>query len=183
MLSKVLSHYSRFEESRIDDTRGFTPMSIDPEYLCTSSITTPMAFLLDPDVSTADVYTTLTPTLWIEHDQVTVQWEKGDLEFFPVEIASQYKLMMGITAPPATGDAASETTELTTSATIPIRTTAPVLATSVPQPTASNSRPLGLPLLTSDTQSWVKPTDGGEFWGEIVCHLIFALILIDVRMR
>ncbi|KAI0536402.1 hypothetical protein GGR58DRAFT_514630 [Xylaria digitata] len=181
---EIVGHtFDIHDKPGIDGTRGFTPMSIDPEYLCTSSITTPMAFLLDPDVSTADVYTTLTPTLWIEHDQVTVQWEVSDLQLFPVGVASQYKLMMGITAPPATDDAASKTTELTASATKPIQTTAPVLATPTPQPTASDSRPLSLPLLISETQSWAKPTDSGGFAGKIVCHLIFALILIDMRMR
>ncbi|KAK7744392.1 hypothetical protein SLS62_010182 [Diatrype stigma] len=45
-----------------------------------------MAFLLDPNISTADVYTTLSH-LWIEHDQVTVQWEKTDLRVLPEDVA------------------------------------------------------------------------------------------------
>ncbi|KAI1288636.1 hypothetical protein F5Y03DRAFT_86836 [Xylaria venustula] len=90
---------------------GFSTVSWDPEYLCTSSITSPMAFLLDPNISTADVYTTLAPELYIEHDQVTVQWEPTDLKHFPVDVASQYRIMMGITAQPLTVSAASETEE------------------------------------------------------------------------
>ncbi|KAK5636281.1 hypothetical protein RRF57_011993 [Xylaria bambusicola] len=72
---------------------GFSTMPDDSEYLCTSSITTPMAFLLDPDISTADTYTTMAPE-WIMHDQVTVQWEESDLESFPSGVAAQYKYMM-----------------------------------------------------------------------------------------
>ncbi|TGJ83774.1 hypothetical protein E0Z10_g4986 [Xylaria hypoxylon] len=183
---QIVKHtFDIHDESGIDDTRGFTPMSIDPEYLCTSSITSPMAFLLDPDVSTADVYTTLTPGLWIEHDQVTVQWELSDLELFPANVASQYKLMMDITAPPATDDTASETTEWTasqTSATTAIPTPVPTLATPISRPTTSNSRTSSLPLLGSETESRVKPTNDGELGG-IVCRIIFALILFNMRMR
>ncbi|KAI0104005.1 hypothetical protein GGR51DRAFT_523150 [Nemania sp. FL0031] len=90
-----------------DDTSGFSPLPIDDEYLCTSAITTPMAFLLDPDIATADVYTTLPPELWIEHDQVTVQWEPDDLKLFPASVIPQYELMMGITPPPSTESVAS----------------------------------------------------------------------------
>ncbi|KAI1366878.1 hypothetical protein F5Y08DRAFT_300320 [Xylaria arbuscula] len=75
---------------------GFSPMSGDAEYLCTSALTKPMAFLVDPDISTADVYTTLAPELSIVHDQITVQWEHSDLGQFPVNVASQYKFMMGV---------------------------------------------------------------------------------------
>ncbi|KAI0515058.1 hypothetical protein F5B22DRAFT_199883 [Xylaria bambusicola] len=74
---------------------GFSPLSDDSDYLCTSSVTTPMAFLLDPNITTADVYTTLAPE-WIMHDQVTVQWEQSDLEHFPSGVASQYKYMMDL---------------------------------------------------------------------------------------
>ncbi|KAI0390349.1 hypothetical protein F5Y17DRAFT_70406 [Xylariaceae sp. FL0594] len=84
------------------DNSGFAPLSIDPEYMCTSNITSPMTFLLDPNISTTDIYTTLTPPaaptsepLWIVHDQITVQWQKSDLKLFPEEVASQYARIMG----------------------------------------------------------------------------------------
>ncbi|KAJ2993878.1 hypothetical protein NUW58_g1705 [Xylaria curta] len=96
-------------EPAIDDASGFSPVSTDSGYLCTSAITSPMAFLLDPNISTADVYTTLEPELWIEHDQVTVEWEPTDLGRLPARVASQYAVMMGITTPPATDDGATET--------------------------------------------------------------------------
>ncbi|KAH8666447.1 hypothetical protein BX600DRAFT_461794 [Xylariales sp. PMI_506] len=78
---------------------GFSPMEINPKYFCTSSVTTPMAFLIDPSISTADVYTTLS-NLWIEHDQITVQWEESDLVLFPSNVALQYASIMGVQAPP-----------------------------------------------------------------------------------
>ncbi|KAI1122356.1 hypothetical protein F5Y10DRAFT_254177 [Nemania abortiva] len=126
MLPKVRGHYRSYYDPIIDDASGFSPMSIDDEYFCTSAITTPMAFLLDPNISTADIYTTLPPELWIEHDQVTVQWEPSDLELFPVGVASQYEIMMGITEPPSTEDAVTRTTQFVASpATAPPLTMAP----------------------------------------------------------
>ncbi|KAI1810856.1 hypothetical protein GGS20DRAFT_589134 [Poronia punctata] len=92
-------------------SHGFSPMSLEPEFLCTSTITSPMSFLLDPNISTTDLYTTIappeppTPPLWIEHDQITVQWERGDLDLFPEAIASQYSKIMGIADSDSTGDA------------------------------------------------------------------------------
>ncbi|KAI0871726.1 hypothetical protein GGS24DRAFT_491989 [Hypoxylon argillaceum] len=128
---------------------GFSPPSIDDEYLCTSAITAPMAFLLDPNISTTDVYTTLPPELWIEHDQLTVQWEPSDLALFPLGVASQYELMMGITAPPSTEDAATGTTEF-----IAASTTAPKLtpgaATSASWPASFNT--------TATTTSGAEPS-------------------------
>ncbi|KAK8046618.1 hypothetical protein PG996_014682 [Apiospora saccharicola] len=47
---------------------GFSTAELDPQFICTSSVTTPMAFLLDPNISTADIYTTLSDVS-IEHDQ------------------------------------------------------------------------------------------------------------------
>lgn len=120
MLPKVCVPQSGSRQPITDACSGFSPPSIDDEYLCTSAITAPMAFLLDPNISTTDVYTTLPPELWIEHDQLTVQWEPSDLELFPLGAASQYELMMGITAPPSTEDAATGTTEF-----IAASTTAP----------------------------------------------------------
>ncbi|KAK8002963.1 xylose isomerase-like protein [Apiospora arundinis] len=73
---------------------GFSTAEVDPQWICTSSVTTPMPFLLDPNISTADIYTTLS-NIWIEHDQVTVQWEEKDLEMFPSSVATHYASIMG----------------------------------------------------------------------------------------
>ena len=73
-----------------------------------------MAFLLDPNISTADVYTTLAPDLWVVHDQVTVQWKHSDLDLFPVNVASQYKFMMDIAAQALTENTASKTKDSAT---------------------------------------------------------------------
>ncbi|KAK8136485.1 hypothetical protein PG984_004425 [Apiospora sp. TS-2023a] len=73
---------------------GFSTAELDPQYICTSSVTTPMAFLLDPNISTADIYTTLSDVS-IEHDQVTVQWEEKDLALFPSSVAAHYASIMG----------------------------------------------------------------------------------------
>ncbi|RWA06821.1 hypothetical protein EKO27_g8290 [Xylaria grammica] len=135
---------------------GFSPMPVDPEYLCTSSITSPMAFLLDPNVSTADVYTTLAPEIWIEHDQMTVEWQPSDLSLLPVNVASQYQLMMGITAPPSTTDAATMTTAPAvsgTSAKTQKRTSRTVLTMLIPGTKRSHFRNS-----TSQTQSQVDIT-------------------------
>ncbi|KAI0592938.1 hypothetical protein F4775DRAFT_580142 [Biscogniauxia sp. FL1348] len=60
-----------------------------------------MAFLLEPNISTADIYTTLsTRSLMLEHDQMTVQWESTDLPKFPSEVAKSYASMMGIEITP-----------------------------------------------------------------------------------
>ncbi|KAI1636847.1 hypothetical protein F4809DRAFT_607363 [Biscogniauxia mediterranea] len=76
---------------------GFATVDFEPRFLCTSVISTPMAFLLDPNISTADIYTTLsTSSLMLEHDQMTVQWEGTDLPNFPSEVAESYASMMGI---------------------------------------------------------------------------------------
>ncbi|RYP25012.1 hypothetical protein DL765_000240 [Monosporascus sp. GIB2] len=79
---------------------GFSPVPLNPEWICTSTVTTPMSFLLDPNISTADVYTVLSD-LWIEHDQMTVLWESSDLCVLPKEVASQYAdIMQGTPGPP-----------------------------------------------------------------------------------
>ncbi|KAK6834464.1 hypothetical protein PG987_009158 [Apiospora arundinis] len=81
------------EYSRVSHS-GFSTAEVDPQWICTSSVTTPMPFLLDPNISTADIYTTLS-NLWIEHDQVTVQWEEKDLSMFPSSVATHYASIMG----------------------------------------------------------------------------------------
>ncbi|KAI1486526.1 hypothetical protein F5X96DRAFT_673589 [Biscogniauxia mediterranea] len=82
---------------------GFATVDFEPRFLCTSVISTPMAFLLDPNISTADIYTTLsTSSLMLEHDQMTVQWERTDLPNLPSEVAESYASMMGIAFTPTT---------------------------------------------------------------------------------
>ncbi|KAI0887794.1 uncharacterized protein GGS22DRAFT_89202 [Annulohypoxylon maeteangense] len=71
---------------------GFTGM---PEYFCNSMVSTPMAFLLQPNISTADIYTTLS-NMWIGHDQITIAWQETDLELLPKEVATKYASIMGI---------------------------------------------------------------------------------------
>ncbi|KAI1338867.1 hypothetical protein F5Y15DRAFT_416630 [Xylariaceae sp. FL0016] len=85
---------------------GFATIAADPEYICTSIVTTPMVFLLIPNISTADVYTTLSTSLSIQHDMLTVQWEQSDLNVFPREVATHYASMMGImlSSPAPTAD-------------------------------------------------------------------------------
>ncbi|KAI0477592.1 hypothetical protein GGR56DRAFT_637960 [Xylariaceae sp. FL0804] len=55
-----------------------------------------MAFLLDPNISTTDIWTTLTADLYIEHDMLTVQWAHSDLEVLPRRIATSYASIMGV---------------------------------------------------------------------------------------
>ncbi|KAI1801362.1 hypothetical protein F4811DRAFT_564084 [Daldinia bambusicola] len=71
---------------------GFSAMS---NYFCTSTVTTPMAFLLLPNISTTDIYTTLSD-MWIEHGQIGIEWQEGDLENFPKDIITDYESIMGI---------------------------------------------------------------------------------------
>ncbi|KAI0405039.1 hypothetical protein F4802DRAFT_564002 [Xylaria palmicola] len=120
---------------------GFAPMSVDSGYLCTSAITSPMAFLLDPNISTADVYTTLPPELWIEHDQMTVQWESTDLDVLPTGVASQYKMMMGVTAAPQTTDHVVAEKTAPGSPSVSITTTKPKPTTSIAWITPGYSHP------------------------------------------
>lgn len=65
-------------------------------YFCTSTVTRPMAFLLVANISTTDIYTTLS-NIQIEHDQMTVAWQEADLKNLPKEIAMRYASIMGIT--------------------------------------------------------------------------------------
>ncbi|KAI0466571.1 hypothetical protein F4859DRAFT_497231 [Xylaria cf. heliscus] len=131
---------------------GFSPMSVDSGYLCTSIITSPMAFLLDPNITTADIYTTLPPELRIEHDQVTVQWEPTGLALFPIVVSSQYARLMGITAPPSTDNVATETIGVLSScAGTPKLTAAPM--TPIIWPT-----PLPKPIITIPTSQLSTPS-------------------------
>ncbi|KAI0906038.1 hypothetical protein F4823DRAFT_631951 [Ustulina deusta] len=182
---QIVKHtFDIHDEPGIDHVSGFSPMSIDPQYMCTSTITSPMPFLLDPEISTADVYTTLAPELWIEHDQVTVQWEPSDLKLFPVGVASQYKLMMGITAQPSTDNAVSPTAESVMATTPPTSTPVPAPApalttTSVLWPTTTTSQTSTSSISTSETQSQVTPTNNGRLH-DISGSVILAVILFAV---
>ncbi|KAI1424643.1 hypothetical protein F5Y12DRAFT_432032 [Xylaria sp. FL1777] len=161
---------------------GFSLMSVDPEYLCTSTITTPMAFLLDPDISTADIYTTLAPELWIEHDQVIVQWEPSDLELLPVGVASQYRLMMGITVQPSAVNPSSETIDsVATSMITSSLTLTPASDTLLVWPTTLSSQTSTLSTSTSKTQTQVTTTneDGLD---EIIDSVVLAIILFAMAI-
>ncbi|KAI1111327.1 hypothetical protein F5Y14DRAFT_454201 [Nemania sp. NC0429] len=153
---------------------GFSPLSVEDEYLCTSAITTPMAFLLDPNISTADVYTTLPPELWIEHDQVTVQWEPSDLELFPVGVASQYALMMGITAPPSTETATETTGIIASSPTMSGLTLTPGTSVSWSVPTTSGTAISEIPLPTKN-ESQPTRSNGGVLKG--LCGSAFVITI------
>ncbi|KAH9990075.1 hypothetical protein F4779DRAFT_637978 [Xylariaceae sp. FL0662B] len=122
---------------------GFSTMDIDPHWFCTSAVTTPMAFLLDPNISTADIYTTLSSSsgLWIEHDQMTIQWEETDLRIFPMQIASHYASIMGVafTGAPVETTASTTSSAATSSASVPgtnSNPTVPPSATPPPVPSA-----------------------------------------------
>ncbi|KAI0812885.1 hypothetical protein GGR55DRAFT_587198 [Xylaria sp. FL0064] len=155
---------------------GFSPMSFDPGYLCTSTITDSMAFLLDPNISTADVYTTLAPGLMIEHDQVTVQWEANDLKHFPAGVASQYKVMMGITAPPSTMTADSETAD---SATSPANTNRPTLGPE-PEPAPKTSVRWGTNTFgsTPESQTGITPTTTND--GTLLKRIWSAVFVVTL---
>ncbi|OTA62235.1 hypothetical protein K449DRAFT_433891 [Hypoxylon sp. EC38] len=96
-------------------------------YFCTSSVTTPMGFLLLPNITTADIYTIMS-NMWVEHDQITVAWQETDLDLFPEEVAAKYASIMGIAFTPTTIESSSTRTHTIsaserTSNTIPTSTT------------------------------------------------------------
>ncbi|KAI0851145.1 hypothetical protein F5Y00DRAFT_230439, partial [Daldinia vernicosa] len=121
---------------------GFSDMS---GYFCTSTVTTPMAFLLLPNITTTDIYTTLSD-MWIEHEQMTVEWQETDLKNFPQEIITDYKSIMGITLATITdksststvtthsvsGRTSSTVATSTSTTTVPILTVIPIDDTSEP---------------------------------------------------
>lgn len=181
MLPKVCAVHNSPQRVVIDDGSGFSPLSIDDEYLCTSAITTPMAFLLDPNISTADIYTTLPPELWIEHDQVTVQWEPSDLELFPVGVASQYALMMGITAPPSM-ETATETIEVgASSPTTSGLTLTSGTSVSWSVPTTSGTATSEIPISAEENESQLTRSNGGILPG--LCGSAFVItILVGIVM-
>jgi hypothetical protein len=143
MVSRGLN---RFQKTNDIHNSGFSPLSINPEYLCTSNITSPMTFLLDPNISTTDVYTTLAPPvasaselLWVVHDQITVQWEQSDLQLFPEDVASQYACIMGITElPTSIGGTMSSGTRATTQAS-PADTRTPLTPSTLTSETVAST--------------------------------------------
>ncbi|XDG05659.1 hypothetical protein ABKA04_005274 [Annulohypoxylon sp. FPYF3050] len=69
-------------------------------------VSTPMAFLLLPNISTADIYTTLS-NMWIGHDQITIGWQETDLKILPAEVATNYASIMGISLASTTRESSS----------------------------------------------------------------------------
>ncbi|KAI1097381.1 hypothetical protein F4804DRAFT_175101 [Jackrogersella minutella] len=156
---------------------GFSDMS---GYYCTSTVTTPMAFLLLPNITTTDIYTTLS-NMWIEHDQMAVAWQETDLKILPEEIVTRYASIMGITLTtttfesPATTHTASAATEGTSST---IATTTPTDTVVVIPVTDS---PTGLTTGTAETLTASSTTSSdaghqGSRW--IVAPLITCLVVL-----
>ncbi|OTB10770.1 hypothetical protein K445DRAFT_237991 [Daldinia sp. EC12] len=134
---------------------GFSAMS---QYFCTSTVTTPMAFLLLPNITTTDIYTTLS-NMWIEHGQIDVEWQETDLKNFPKDIITDYESIMGIALSTTATEESSISTTTThsvsarTSATVAIVTmgsTAPGLTVIPIEPTDTTSETTGT-LSTSST--------------------------------
>ncbi|KAI1175637.1 hypothetical protein F4777DRAFT_319547 [Nemania sp. FL0916] len=165
---------------------GFSRLWGDGDYLCTSSITAPMAFLLDPNISTADVYTTLPPELFIEHDQLTVVWEPTDLEHFPIGVASQYAVLMGITAlPSATSNTASEAavvavSSVTTPTITSISSTTKVVWATRSTSTASNTTSSEPQSSTPSSEAWSMHTSGGLWRNRNLLVSLASLLVITV---
>ncbi|KAI0184961.1 hypothetical protein EV127DRAFT_503937 [Xylaria flabelliformis] len=180
MLSEVHEVSQALKKTTVNIVSGFSPAGIDSGFLCTSSITTLMAFLLDPNISTADVYTTLPPKLWIEHDQMTVQWEPTDLELFPVAVASQYARLMGITAPPSTDNVATETATkvLSSSTRTPKLTAAPTVTSSTPNTVTTTPEPQSSP---SGGDLHVTPTNNST-QRDINRSVLFVFLLVGTIM-
>lgn len=124
-------------------------------YFCTSTVTTPMAFVLQANISTADVYTTLSD-LWIEHDQMTVAWQETDLNDLPPEIRSQYGAIMGLSVTTSTeSSTTSQSTQAATgrvTSTIAIATSTTDSASGVPS-SGSGFLPESTPTSTYSTDA------------------------------
>ncbi|KAK8065904.1 hypothetical protein PG997_012651 [Apiospora hydei] len=141
---------------------GFSTADIDPQWICTSSVTTPMPFLLDPNISTADIYTTLSD-VWIEHDQVTVQWEEKDLIKFPASVAAHYASIMGKPAPPqntntgTTSSASSPPAPASPASSTEPAITATPSATAVESSSSSNPSSLTTRTASSNGSARARP--------------------------
>lgn len=122
-----------------------------------------MSFLIDPDVSTADIYTTLPPNqqLYVEHDQVTVQWEASDLALFPEHVASAYAVMMGVTPAPPRLTGPASIIDTAAEAAAAGETTTPSSSSSSAEDTSSSTKtsvfwPTGTQTMSSQTD--LQPT-------------------------
>ncbi|KAI1402777.1 hypothetical protein F4819DRAFT_453343 [Hypoxylon fuscum] len=171
---------------------GFSDMD---GYFCTSTVTTLMAFLLEADVSTTDIYTTLSD-LWIEHDQLTVGWQESDLKAFPKEVGQRYASIMGITlattsesststtAQKATQAASVSTTSAMATSTSTPTTMSPQVATSTPTETATVVPITDSTSTTTSNHPSSQPTtsDGGsrlkwQILISLVTWVLFASVL------
>ncbi|KAI0835105.1 hypothetical protein F5Y06DRAFT_144028 [Hypoxylon sp. FL0890] len=117
-------------------------------YFCTSTVTTPMGFLLLPNITTTDIYTTLSD-LWIEHDQVTVAWQESDLKLLPREVATRYASIMGIALTTTITTESSITTHTTSSASA--RSSSIVIASSTTPAATSSAHTTPKTTMTGDT--------------------------------
>ncbi|KAH7028182.1 uncharacterized protein B0I36DRAFT_328767, partial [Microdochium trichocladiopsis] len=125
---------------------GFTVPDTNPDFFCTSTVTAPIALLVIPDITTADVYTTLPDVKSIQHDQVTVLWEEQDLSLLPRPVAGFYASLMGLDwAPALTVDIAATNPALTSTT-----------GASLPPSTGQNISPT-LPPLTTDVSTSSTP--------------------------
>ncbi|KAI8964537.1 hypothetical protein F5Y11DRAFT_345472 [Daldinia sp. FL1419] len=138
-------------------------------YFCTSTVTTPMAFLLLPNITTKDIYTTLSD-MWIEHAQINVEWQETDLKDFPGEVITKYESIMGTTLATTT-DESSPSIETTHSVSIGASNAAvaPTLTIATPgltvipidtlEPTSEMTETvISTPTLTLSSS---KPSSGG----------------------
>ncbi|ORY61383.1 uncharacterized protein BCR38DRAFT_411262 [Pseudomassariella vexata] len=146
---------------------GFSTMEIDPRFYCTSSVTTQMAFLLDPNISTTDIYTTLS-NLWIEHDQVTVEWEQADLAILPGTVATQYASIMGIGPPMSQPESTAPTSSSLEASALPSTQQPPVTSLAGSSTTSATSlQTTAAPRTTQDTLVSSAPgagTVGSSDW-------------------
>ncbi|KAI4860052.1 hypothetical protein F4820DRAFT_128205 [Hypoxylon rubiginosum] len=129
---------------------GFSDMN---GYFCTSTVTTPMAFLLEANVSTTDIYTTLSD-LWIEHDQMTVAWQETDMEVLPKKVSLQYGSIMG---PPVTTTTAESSTATHSTQVATVKTTSTIAtatsATNSPSVAISSAGWTSKPISNTETET------------------------------
>ncbi|KAI1772257.1 hypothetical protein F4818DRAFT_180573 [Hypoxylon cercidicola] len=157
------------------------------EYYCTSTVTTPMAFLLAANISSLDIYTTLSD-LSIEHDQMTVAWQETDMEVLPTDITSQYGSIMGPSV--AITGAESSTTAQITQATTGRITSTIVTATLTTEPTTSTTEPTTSTVgsttaarnTTSAHTSSSSPMSSGSrlLWRAVIALAVWPVLLRGV---
>lgn len=190
--SRSPSNFQVYMQTQLTRYSGFSDMD---GYFCTSTVTTLMAFLLEADVSTTDIYTTLSD-LWIEHDQLTVGWQESDLKAFPKEVGQRYASIMGITlattsesststtAQKATQAASVSTTSAMATSTSTPTTMSPQVATSTPTETATVVPITDSTSTTTSNHPSSQPTtsDGGsrlkwQILISLVTWVLFASVL------